>query len=286
MAVSATINFTCPICNQRSTGTADVPEIAWASSDKLSDLISEDDIVVECRACGELFDAHVQNSPSHCTVTLDEHPQAQVSAIASLSPIDNGEWINTEVASDPHTIFMDSYHHVGEILAEYGEGGSGILPHSAHLIHRMVFVQQISALEAYLGDTLVKQVLSSPDAMHALLRGDAYLKELKLPLLTIAQNQQIVKSTVQEHLQSLLYHNLAKVAVLYRLALHVEIWPDKSTKEELFVAVSRRHDYIHRNGRSKDGKAVPELTRDYVSRAIESMRRLVDHVESQITMAS
>jgi hypothetical protein len=86
---------------------------------------------------------------------------------------------------------------------------------------------------------------------------------------------------VKEHLQGVLYHNLAKVAVLYRLALQVDIWPDKQTQNELFFAVSRRHDYVHRNGNDKDGNPLPKLTRADVWAVLEALRRMVEHIETQ-----
>jgi hypothetical protein len=194
---------------------------------------------------------------------------------------DENEWLNTDVPPNPLEVFMDSYHHVGDILAEYGEGSRGILSHSGQLINRMVFVQQVSALEAYLGDTLANQVLSKPDAMHALLEGDKDLQELKLPLVVFSKNPGIILAKVKEYLQGVLYHNLAKVAVLYKLALGIDIWPDNQTKNDLFVAISRRHDYVHRNGKDKDGIPLQKMTRNDVSAVLETMRRTVDHIEAQ-----
>lgn len=48
---------------------------------------------------------------------------------------------------DPFTIFMDSYHHTGDMLADFGGNGGH------HLLNRMIFSHQVTALEAYLGDT-------------------------------------------------------------------------------------------------------------------------------------
>jgi hypothetical protein len=279
--VPAQVEFVCPVCHAASTCTIEVPEINWASSDKLSDLLSEDDVVVACSACGAHLEAHAQNTPSLCSITFEEYPAVQVSASAGLSPSKSDEWLNTDVPPNPFEVFMDTYFHVGDILAEYGEGGRGILSHSAHVIHRMVFVQQISALEAYLGDTLAKHVLSTANAISALLAGDKDLMEIKLPLIAINKNPGIVIAKVKEHLQGILYHNLAKVAVLYRLALQVDIWPDNQTKNDLFAAISRRHDYVHRNGQDKDGNLLPKLTRPDVWAALEALRRMVDHIETQ-----
>lgn len=280
--VTAKVDFVCPMCHAKSASEVEVLEINWASSDRLSGLISEGDVLVVCSVCGASLEAHVQNTPSLCSITFEEHPSTTVTAAASLSPSKpDDEWLNIDVPPDPFEVFMDSYFHVGDILAEYGEGGGGILSHSSHVIHRMVFVQQISAFEAYLGDTLVNHVLANAGTMSALLAGDKDLKGMKLSLIEVAKDPGIVSAKVKEHLQGILYHNLAKVAVLYKLTLKIDIWPDSQAKAEMYVAISRRHDYVHRNGRDKDGYPVPILSRIDVEDVLEKLRRIVDHIEAQ-----
>ena len=106
-------------------------------------------------------------------MTLNDHPKTQaLAADSSVAAGDPEDWTNTDIPADPYGEFMNTYHHLGDILAEYGVDGEGLLSHSGSLINRMVFTQQISALEAYLGDTLVKNIVENEDALERVLEFD------------------------------------------------------------------------------------------------------------------
>ena len=148
-------------------------------SHKISDLTSESDTDVTCNHYGTTFAAYVFNSASDCTATLDYHPEINVLADnVFFSPSDDDDWLNDNLPENPAGIFMDSHHHSGDILAEYGVGGTAVLSHSAFIFNRMVFAQQISALEAYLGDTLIQQVMFDKNALDRLLDKEEDLRTL------------------------------------------------------------------------------------------------------------
>lgn len=280
--LETTAKFTCPICHEVATSKVGVPEPNWGASDKMSELTSESETEVTCDQCEEAFSAYVQNSASNCTVTLDDYPDVRITADnAFFSPMDD-DWLNSNLPADPASIFWDSYHHSGDILGEYGVGGTGALAHSAFMINRMVFAQQISALEAYLGDTLVKQAMNSKEVMDRLLEKEEELRNVKIGLVDIFKSPNIVRETVRGHLQGILYHNLAKVAVLYKIALNIEIWPSNLIRTSLFRAVQYRHDCVHRNGRDKSGTELTVFTTEYVNEILETMRLLVQHIENAL----
>jgi hypothetical protein len=278
------ISFICPSCGKNAECNVDVPEPDWSAAENMSDLSSEDQTDVFCNLCQSEFPAYVMNTSGECYVTLDDYPDIDVIAeSAFFSPSPDDEWLNTDVPIDPYKIFVDSYYHLGDILAEYGLGGRGILTHSSHIINRMVFVQQISALESYLGDNLTKRVLESDDALQKLLNKDKDLKDVRLPLTGISKDPNIVARTVQKHLQKILYHNLAKVEVLYKITFDINIWPDQETKEKIFNSIVYRHDCVHRNGRNKDGEKLEVFTTEYVSDILETTLLFAKHINDSLS---
>lgn len=279
------VKFECPECHDSATSEVRVTEPNWRASEKMPELTSESETVVVCNLCSAVFSAYVRNRASDCTVILDHYPELEVLAYnAFFLPREDDEWLNTDLPENPSAIFMNSYHHAGDILAEYGIGGSGVLSHSAFIINRMVFAQQISALEAFLGDTLIQQVKRSKIAMDRLLANDSDLKEVKISLAEIANSPDIVSKIVEEYLQKILYHNLSKVAVLYKIALGVEIWPDEIIRKCLFRAIQYRHDCVHRNGRNKDGNELQVFTTPYVKEILDAMLNLVNHIAANIQL--
>lgn len=64
------------------------------------------------------------------------------------------EWLEYSPPDNPFTVFMSSYHQTGDLLADHGTDDGG------HVLNRMVFSHQVTALEAYLGDTLMIEISS------------------------------------------------------------------------------------------------------------------------------
>lgn len=282
--VSTNVRFKCPACKKQVDTEVEVPEVDY-NYDRLSDSLSEDDIDIECSHCGASFGAHVQNSPSHCAVELSEYPDVEVSAddapFTAPDPADEDEWLNEYSPEEPFDVFKDSYYRLGDIVAEYGIGGRGSLPHSDDVINRMAFAGAIGAMEAFLGDLLVNSVFSDETALRRLLKGDRELKEMAISLSEILENPNVVIVKTRQYLAGLLYHNLAKIGVLYKLALGVDILPDQAQKDRLFKAVLTRHDIVHRNGKDKSGNVIDLPTTRVVS-TLDDVLNFVENVDKAV----
>ena len=187
------------------------------------------------------------------------------------------DWLDYEAPSNPYSVFMNSYHHAGDLLTAQE------MDHGSSLLNRMVFSHQITALEAYLGDTLIKEVMSDSDAMRRLIVEADELSERKFTLVQIAGSPGLVESTVRAHLRDILYHNLAKVDVLYRIALGFGIITLMSDRASLFKLISLRHDCVHRNGFDKDGKELNVFTKEFVQTTSDLIRDFVDKIEGAVT---
>ena len=185
------------------------------------------------------------------------------------------EWNDYSIPDDPFAIFMNSYRHTGDLLADHGD-------HGGHqLVNRMIFVQQIAAMEAYLADKLINEVYADPDAFQRVLHGDDDLSKAKFTLPEIAKDPDFVKQKVREHLRSLLYHNLSKVNVLFNIALGIRILDFTENKEPLFKAVALRHDCVHRNGVDKDGKEIKVFTKKFVQETADLIKAFIQFIEGE-----
>lgn len=186
------------------------------------------------------------------------------------------DWLNYEVPANPHSIFMNSYHHTGDLLADHGSA------YGDFLLNRMVFSHQVTALEAYLGDTLINEVMGDADALQRLIVKADELRDAKFTLAQIASSPDLVKSTVRAYLRDILYHNLAKVDALYYIAFGFRILTLVKDKSSLLKAVSLRHDCVHRNGFDKDGKELNVFTKEFVQTVADLIRDFVDSIEQAV----
>ncbi|MEE5164839.1 hypothetical protein V2J73_16375 [Pseudomonas alliivorans] len=168
-----------------------------------------------------------------------------------------------------------------ELLHTYGIGGSGLLKSSAPEINKLVLSGLISAMEAYLSNTLMTLVAEEIDATENLLLKEEKLSSQKLTLFEAWTENLTVERRVQDYLRDQIYHRLGKVEQLYEIAFKVQIFPNLELKERLHRAVALRHDVVHRNGRTPQGKE-----QEFSSTAVLSMMRdihdFVMHVNNQL----
>lgn len=186
------------------------------------------------------------------------------------------DWLDYEAPANPYRVFMDSYHHTGDLLADHG-GARG-----DHLVNRMIFSQQITALEAYLGDTLLNEVMRDKDAMQRLIDKDDDLTKEKFTLSEVSKDPGLVERKVRTHLREVMYHNLRKVDVLYDIALGVRILDLATDKASLFKAVLLRHDCVHRNGFDKEGNEINVFTKPFVQNAADLIKAFVEGIEKAV----
>jgi hypothetical protein len=271
------VTFVCPECKERVSTSVAVPEPYW-SADRASDMTAEDQTDVLCPNCKTEFSAYAYNNAGSCDITLDDHPEVTIQTeLAFYSSPDEDAWVDYSIPDDPNAIFMDSYHHTGDLLADHGGDGG-------HLVNRMIFSQQVSALEAYLGDTLIRKTMNDNEALLRLLAADSELAKEKFSLVQIASDANFVKSRVRVYLKSILYHNIPKVRALYSIVFDIDLFGilDASDKETLLKAVEYRHDCMHRNGHDKDGKKLEIFTKSYVQKVADLMKSLVRKIQTEI----
>jgi hypothetical protein len=96
----------------------------------------------------------------------------------------------------------------------------------------------------------------------------------------------LVERKVREHLRAVLYHNLAKVDVLYDIALGVRILNLAGDKKSLFKAVILRHDCVHRNGFDKDGNELKVFTKASVQDMADLIKVFVERIEKAVRSRS
>jgi hypothetical protein len=185
-------------------------------------------------------------------------------------------WVDYSVPDDPVAIFMDSYYRTGDLLADHGSDDG------RYLLNRMIFSHQVTALEAYLGDTLMKAVLADKAAMSRLMAEDKELSKQRFSLAEIAEATDLVDTRVREFLRSILYHNLQRVDFLYKTALQISILSMAQDKSGLLKAVILRHDCVHRNGFDKDGHELAIFTKQFVQDTADLIKKFVAELEKQI----
>lgn len=146
-------------------------------------------------------------------------------------------------------------------------------------LYRLLFVNVISTLETYLADAFLNTVLPNDTLLRNFVEKNPDFHKRSLTLDRIFARMDALRDEVKGYLLDIRYHNLAKVGEMYKAALEVEFLP---TSGGLFRAIDQRHDFVHRNGKTKDGK-VRALKKEDVVALVNEVESFVKHINDQLT---
>lgn len=147
---------------------------------------------------------------------------------------------------------------------------------------RILFATAITAMETYLSDTFINRVLGDEQLLRRCVESDPELSNRKLELGEIFKRREVLEEEVRTYLSDLLFHNLAKIRLMYLAVLDVQF---PSDLQAVFRAVQARHDIIHRSGKSKSGSVVPTTAAE-VRSLVKSLKDLVRAIEDQLAQKS
>lgn len=271
------LEFDCPKCGQRTMPEVAVPEPVWNEEWGVRDLVSSGTVDIVCTECGEHLAGVVEAAPNKkAQFKLSEHPDVIINATPP-SFIDYDDWTEYEPPENPYNIFTDSLAHTEQLLTEHGGDGS-------HLVNRMVFAHRISALEAFLADTVINAVSSNKPALGVLLSSNKVLATEKHSLAEIFATPDFVRTRVLTHLRQILWHRLDIAREIYRPLFGLDIYEvlGEEKKALLFRAIEYRHDCVHRNGYDANKKRLEVFTREYIADVGKIIEGLVQRIQAEL----
>ena len=152
------------------------------------------------------------------------------------------------------------------------------------LLKRMVFMQAWSILEAYLAGRMIKAVKDSPAAISNLYKRHPDLRDLNFKAKNFAEDPDLLTTTALSYLSRKSYHALDQVFHLYSYAFGPLEEAGVSVSEEMNVLcalVSKRHDCVHRNGRTTDDEEV-KIQEDDILVVLNEGAKLVEKYEELV----
>ncbi len=154
------------------------------------------------------------------------------------------------------------------------------LDKSTPVLQRMIFSSVITTMEAYLSDTIKKNVLNRDAIKKRFVKNSEHLKNSKrIPLNEIYEELDKLDKKIIEEIDSISYHNVDVVTGLYKNVLLCSFPKDKVA--QLSKSVEIRHDIVHRNGKTTDGSII-HLAKEDVENLITLVSDVVSHIDKQI----
>lgn len=267
----SSFHLRCPACGESDIIDVDVPEFDF-SVERMSDLYSEGEIELSCSSCETQFYGHVFCTNHGCSAKIEYDPPFEIDGDVPMfgeDPFDS-----YDPPSNPYALFVETADRC-MILASVDIGAKN----DPQFVKRTAFVTLITALEAYLSDTLLTSVRRDKAALINLIDAESDWGKEKIRISEIAQIADFASDFVTKKLISTNFHDLNKAADLYHKSLALNLRFDQSLWKRLLTYVAARHDCVHRNGFDLDGIRREDFDKEFLKAARNDCQTLVERTE-------
>lgn len=176
------------------------------------------------------------------------HPAQIAAAMEAIADIE--EWLSQH---DPLAILETAKHELEEFVADH------VADEGTSFMHRMAFMQGWAILEAYLYSKLVKSVQENETAIEALYRANSDLKNHAFSGADLVNDPDLPRKTAITYLEKRSYHALSRVVPLFEAVFGKlsDAGADVDTAMGILGGlIPKRHDCIHRNGKTTKDETV------------------------------
>ncbi|EOG7683144.1 hypothetical protein [Vibrio vulnificus] len=187
------------------------------------------------------------------------------------------KWFKENGSSELHKIFIGQLDTL-KVMVDNNFSNQSQTAFVLHtdLVVKMSYAYAVTLLESFLGDTLRALITENEQFLKNALRKFKILKNVKLT--DLADTDLDVKSLVLRYVGDVLYHNIPNVMEMFEQVLDVKLDIDMS---EVVKITKLRHDIVHRNGKSIDGKSIRLNDKDF-THAIEEIQKFANTLQRAI----
>lgn len=150
-------------------------------------------------------------------------------------------------------------------------------PRIKETLYRQIYISVISTLETYLSSAFINRTVDSEENLRRFISTHPEFKNRKFGLSEIFEKYDEIENIAQKVMLDTIYHNLPIVRNMYRDTFNIT-FPDFS---DIYKAVLTRHDLVHRNGFTKDGKQV-EIDKGIINELINIVKNFVRKLVTEL----
>ena len=144
-------------------------------------------------------------------------------------------------------------------------------------LKNLLYANVITCIETYLSDALRVTVVSNKEFLRTFVETFRDFKAEKFDLTELFNQYDKIDEKAIKAMLDVIYHDLPKVKGIYQDTLGITF----SNIGILMKAISKRHDFVHRNGKTKDGKVHKMEINDIEVLCVEA-ERFIQDVDEQI----
>jgi hypothetical protein len=272
------LSFECSACEDIVVASGfELPGFDY-SAEIHSDGRGFEAVSAECSTCDKEYVVEISNMFDQFEAEVSGEPEIKVSLSAEVAEEDYDEesyrdYLKAYVPEEPGERYRHSLRMLDEMVAAAGQLTS------YPTFQRMLFLQNVAMMEAYLGDRLLTLV-KLEEVQTNLIKRHKGLGSQTYSLEAFASVQSLIDEKTAGFLKAQLYHELDAVEKLFEAALGLSPFPDGDTKTFLKKAMINRHHCVHRDGKDNSGAVIVEVDAPYVHKVRDCIASVVAHVEA------
>jgi len=271
------ITFICPNeeCEAEIEDHVDDTAFDW-TADRTSDGISQVTSYVTCQECATEYTVEVVATGGEKQVAVEGHPDVPVEfADDTFEPydMDYEDYLAQFEPMDPEEVFKKSIYDIDQILISNSSASL-----SRHALLRMLYLQYVVALEAYLSDRIISIITSDEQKLVTLVGSLPGLRDQETKFIDVAKKRTYALDTTKAYLQAFSFHAIDKVEKMFKAVLGKSLFDNGDIAKEIITMINTRHDLVHRNGRNSAGKHTT-LTDQDLKRAKDLVQSVFARVE-------
>lgn len=120
------------------------------------------------------------------------------------------------------------------------------------ILHRQLFISVIGTMETFLADAFINLTSDNEEFLKNFIETHPEFKKRKFELREVFEEYAKIKETAKKVMLDTIYHNLPTVSQMFADTFKIEFPSIKG----VYGYVLKRHDLVHRNGKTKEGEAV------------------------------
>lgn len=270
---SLTIEFNCNVCGHKVTSEDIGIPYPDYSADTAHDSQTDEEGYAVCEDCGKEFNISLYSTYAGGEGSIDELPgNHYIDIIENPEPYYEDQY--EAIASN--TLFFETFKSEIDNLKELNKITIANAS-TDKTLRRQIFTGVIASMETYLSDALINTTLNSKDFTKKFVETFNDFKERLIPLNELFDYHKKIETICKQAMLDVIYHNLPKVKGMYKDTLGVDLG-DIGTA---YKAVLKRHDLVHRNGKTKDGVEVL-IDSVIIDQLISEIGTFIGNIDKQI----
>jgi len=232
---------------------------------------------------GGPYDAQEELSDEFGSVVPDDVIEELSSELNSIC----GQWAPIEKPGDYDEYLVNDiaeiteyYHNFsGSILAVQKLLEADIDESVKNCFYRLLYANVITTMETYLSDAFIHSVMPDAKLMRSFIESTPEFKAEKIPLANVYKAADEIKPRAKKYLADFLWHNLSRIKPMYKSVLGIEFDTELG---QINRAILKRHDIVHRNGKTKSGEEIL-ITKEDVKVLISLVEAFIKEVDEKLS---